>query len=232
MNGKNLLQEKQGFTLIELLVVIGILGVMMSLGLLVWSQTAPAVRLDGAIQAIQSNLTYARNGAIQTNNDWFVHFDINNHTYYIANDDGWLGTVTAIDQFGRKREPRGYYLGSPDFDTSMRNNGILDDINANGIIDVGDFELVRGPFGVGKELFFMRVNNQSVTRVTFDREGKPSFTFHSGSNAGGGVVWVAAARYYEAYPTDPNGGTKDNQRYRKAVKIRAGTGIIVVTENY
>jgi prepilin-type N-terminal cleavage/methylation domain-containing protein len=222
----------RGFTLVELLIVIAILGVMMGLGLVVWSRTAPAVRLDNACQALKSHISYARHGAIQTGDNWFVEFDLANHSYYIANDDGWLGTVTAVDQFGNKREPRSYYLGSPDFNASIRNNGIVEDMNSNGLVDIGDRELMQGPFPIGKELFFMKVNGRSITRVTFDREGKPSFTFHSGSPIGGGEVWIASSNFYQISSTNPGAGSQDDRRYRKAVKVRSGTGMILITENY
>ncbi|OGL45139.1 MAG: hypothetical protein A2161_00755 [Candidatus Schekmanbacteria bacterium RBG_13_48_7] len=233
MTGRRNVQKFQGFTLVELLIVIMILGIMMTLGLIVWSRTAPMIRLDSVVQAIQNNLVFAQNGAIKTGNDWFVEFFLNENNYVIANDDGWLGTTTALDQFGNLRNRRSYYLGSPDYDFDLRNNQTLDDTNGNGAPDVGDFELERGPIYLGKEMFLMSVNNQSITRVTFDRNGAPSFQYFNGAPAsGGGLIWVAAAQFMTISSTDPGQGTKDQQRFRKAVKIRPGTGMAVITENY
>ena len=237
MAGNSAFLDKKGFTLIELLAVVGILGIMMALGTLVWTRTIPMVRLDTLMTTIQQNCSYARNGAISTGNDWFVDFDLDNHRYWVANDDGWKGTVTAKDQYDRFRDPRSYYLGNPDFDVSLRNNGILDDVNSNSMVDIGDYELVRGPFYLGKEMFFMKVNSASITRVTFDREGRPTFTWHSGPSTSSGQIWCATARFMQISRTDPGAGSTGEKRARKAVKIRMGatslsSGMITVSENY
>lgn len=112
------MNKDNGFTLLELIVVIGIIGIIASISIPVFSVWLPNYRLKSAAQDIFSNMQQARHEAIRANETYRIKFDPKAPGSYkiTDNDSNIIKSVTFADYnsygkitFGRgNADPAGY----------------------------------------------------------------------------------------------------------------------------
>ena len=152
--------------------------------------------LENQANKIEASLNLARKKAISTGNQWIFQVDLSNQTYEIANDDGWKGTLTAATA---ESEPRIYYTGNPDFDTSKRNNGVID-IN----------ERMEGPYALA-----------NGCRIVDDTGGGMDSDITIIFNTRGGIssaatIWLVDRNYPRPFPVYP---THNQRLHRRKITI-------------
>ncbi|OGL42010.1 MAG: hypothetical protein A2161_12385 [Candidatus Schekmanbacteria bacterium RBG_13_48_7] len=209
-----ILHKETGFTIIELLFVILIIGVIMSILVISWHSQAPISELNNKILQLSMSMEYCQTKAILTGNKWFIQFDTAAQNYIVVNDDGWLGTITEVDMWGKKWPARNFFVGSNDFSEDSRNNGI---------VDSNEFD--KGPFYLGAGQKFLDATN--VTRITFNPEGD----CYNDAGLEDADIWIANQEYLSIYQGDINNGTADQRKFRQGIRVCSLTGNIETVNN-
>lgn len=62
----------KGFTLIEMMIVIGILGIILSIAVPLFSNMINAVKLKSSIESVKNDLVFAKNEALKQNKNTFI----------------------------------------------------------------------------------------------------------------------------------------------------------------
>jgi prepilin-type N-terminal cleavage/methylation domain-containing protein len=79
-----------GFSLLELVVVIALLGIITGVGLPYYQSFTVSLQLQGAARDLTSDLRYAQQQAVTTQNNYQVVFDINQNLYTVENASSGL----------------------------------------------------------------------------------------------------------------------------------------------
>ena len=187
---------ERGFSLIELIVAVAILSILMGFTAVTLLRSNTVGDLDSQVNKMESILNLARKKAVSCGNQWIFEIDLNSQTYVIANDDGWLGTLSAPNA---AQEPRTYYTGNPDFDAAKRNNGIID-LN----------ELYSGPHALSSGVQFVdepSKNMESDLKMVFNTRG---------GLANAQEFWIVDRNYPRPFPVTP---THDQRLHRRKISI-------------
>jgi prepilin-type N-terminal cleavage/methylation domain-containing protein len=80
--------RRDGFSLVELLVAMVMLSVMITIAIPVFGRWLPDYRLRRASRDLYSNMQLAKMGAVRSNANWAIVFDVGGNRYFICSDDG------------------------------------------------------------------------------------------------------------------------------------------------
>lgn len=78
----------QGFTLVEIMVVLAMMAIMAVIAIPNFISWVPNYKLKSAARDLYSAMQQARIGAVKTNKDWAIVFDVANNQYFICSDSG------------------------------------------------------------------------------------------------------------------------------------------------
>jgi prepilin-type N-terminal cleavage/methylation domain-containing protein len=87
---------RAGFTLIELMVTIGVLAIMASIAIPVFSRWLPGYHLKTAARDVFSNMQLAKLEAVKRNTDCIVTIDTDQNTY----DIGLVNKDVSLSEYG------------------------------------------------------------------------------------------------------------------------------------
>ena len=90
-------ENVSGFSLMELMATISVIGILAAIAIPAFSSWLPDYRLKTAARDLYSNLQRAKMGAIKSNSQWRVYFDVNGGSpgrYFLLSGDGGDGWDT------------------------------------------------------------------------------------------------------------------------------------------
>ena len=167
------MKRNSGFTIIELMIAVAVLGALLAVGIPGWTEMVKNNCLTTKTNALISAMQLARSSAITLRDDVMVTPMCNLDD---DDDDAADGVCDNGDEFGDGA------VVYRDFDGDNLPDGSLEDVNGNGVLDVGedlngnnqlDYEVIRR-FEFSCAATLDETNNNIVFTYSSDGAGAPA----------------------------------------------------------